>query len=64
MILLYNPKKDERVAICAKLSTNGSRIKSKLEYSYGGNGELNIDQKEGCGYINIDLNPLQFVILK
>jgi glycosidase len=64
MIVVYNPKKDEKASISAKLSTNGHRIKSKFEYVYGGIGEVNTLIKEECGYINIDLNPQQFVILK
>lgn len=64
MILLYNPQKGQNLSICAKLSRNTLRIKSKFEYVYGGSGEIQTEIKEGCGYINIDLNPLQFVILK
>jgi glycosidase len=64
LILLYNPQKTEKASICAKLSTNSLRIKNKFEYVYGGLGEVIVEEKNNCGYINIDLNPQQFVILK
>ncbi len=64
LIMIYNPDKREKASICAKLSTNSLRIKSKFEYVYGGIGELPVQEINGCGYLNIDLNPQQFVILK
>ncbi len=64
MILLYNPQNGQNMQISAKLSSNQGRIKTKFNYVYGGSGEIITEQREGCGYINIDLNPLQFVILK
>ena len=63
-ILLYNTNKHDSVSLCVKLSTNGLRNKSKFEYVYGGIGTIEIEEKEGCGYLNIDLFSKQFVILK
>lgn len=64
LIMLYNPQKNESRSICVKLSLNNHRIKSKLEYVYGSIGEAEIEEKEGYGYVKIDLDPQQFVILK
>jgi hypothetical protein len=64
LILLYNPKRSEKQSISVKLSRINLRIKSKFRYVYGGIGEEIVKEKNGCGYINIDLNPQQFVILR
>jgi glycosidase len=64
MILLYNPKKGQKQSVCAKLSPNWARITDRFECVYGNLGAIKVEEREHCGYINIDLNPLQFVILK
>jgi glycosidase len=64
LIMLYNPLKTDIRSICVKLSQNNHRIKSKLEYVYGGIGTVMVEEKGGFGYMKIDLNPQQFVILK
>jgi glycosidase len=64
LILLYNPKKTEKIVVCVKLTSMNLRIKSKFEYVYGKVGEIMVECKDDCGYLNIDLNPQQFVILK
>ena len=64
LLIAYNPQKAEIASICLKLSLNGERIKNNYKYVYGGVGEVLLEEINGCGYLNIDLNPQQFVILK
>jgi glycosidase len=64
LIVLYNPSKHQARSVCVKLSEKTLYNQANFEYVYGAEGEVRGEKNGEDIYLQIELNPLQFVILQ
>ncbi len=64
LIVVYNALETKNQVVCVKLSNATMRINRKFNYYYGGKGVVEVHHREAYSFIEIELRPQQFVILK